>query len=278
MTVDPSLSENPPSQTLGSGSSSGIKKGSNVFRPGEFSIPIIPGGGGPFSVNAPYGPMAGKTTFEGIQVKALYNATDEEVSNILLGIDGTNPEGTPLSPTFRKGLKDILLSAGYLSKKDYIPSAEFGYADYAAMRELLKEANYLGGYNWREAVGIVTDRLATKGTGARTSTYTQYSLSRPEEAELIVDAALNNFLGRGATKEEKANLSKALRKYEQETPTVTTTTAGGTSTTSTTMTGPTTAGRQQAILGGFTEGQSREMSGVVNTELGNLFTTLLRNA
>jgi hypothetical protein len=265
----------PPEPGQPFGTSSGLKKNSNVFRPGATQVPaILPGGG---MVDAPYGPMLGTTTLQGAVFKALYDGTDEEVGKILAGVDDTG-DGTPLSPAFRRGLKDIMLQAGYLSKRDYIPSAEFGYADYSAMRELLKEANYLGGYNWREAVGIVQDRIAAKGTGARTSTYTQYSLSRPEEAELIVDAALNNFLGRGATKEEKANLSKALRKYEQETPTVTTTTAGGTSTTSTTMTGPTAAGRQQAILGGFTEGQSREMSGVVNTELGNLFTTLLRNA
>jgi hypothetical protein len=269
----------PPQPTSPYGTASGLKKGSNVFRPGATTVPsLIPGAGMP-GVNAPYGPVIGQTTIEGAVFKALYDGTDEEVGKILAGVDDTG-DGNPLTPTFRRGLKDILLAAGYLSKRDYVPTGEFGYADYSAMRDFLKEANYLGGYNWREALGIVTDRIASKGTGAaRTSTYTQYSISNEQDAELIVDAALNNFLGRGATREEKANLSKALRKYEQETPTVTTTTrTGGGDTVGTTTTGVSAEGRQQAILGGLTQGQQREMSGVVNTQLGNLFTDLLRNA
>jgi hypothetical protein len=54
MSINPNLSEDAPTDTTGFGSRSGIKKGSNVFRPGSFTIPIIPGGGGPFAVNAPY--------------------------------------------------------------------------------------------------------------------------------------------------------------------------------------------------------------------------------
>lgn len=269
----------PPAPTLpyGSSAASGIKKGTNVFRPGATTTgykPFAAAGAGP------YGPMVGvSATQVGLTFPALYDGTDEEVGKILAGVDDTG-DGTPLSPAFRRSLKDTLLAAGFLSKSDYVPSAEFGYADYSAMRQFLQNANYLGGYNWRDALGVVTDQLASKGTGAAggPSVYTQYSISRPEEAELIVDAALNNFLGRGATKEEKANLSKALRKYEQETPTVTTTTRGTGGTVSSTTTGVTAEGRQQAILSGFSQAQQREMSGVVNTQLGNLFTDLLRNA
>ena len=268
----------PPAPTLpyGSSTASGIKKGTNVFRPGATRTaftPFVAEGAGP------YGPMVGVRAGQqqvGLTFPALYDGTDDEVGKILAGVDDTG-DGTPLSPAFRRSLKDTLLAAGFLSKSDYVPSAEFGYADYSAMRQFLQNANYLGGYNWREALGVVTDQIASKGTGGA-STYTQYSISRPEEAELIVDAALNNFLGRGATKEEKANLSKALRKYEQETPTVTTTTRGTGGTVGTTTTGATTEGRQQAILGGFSQAQQREMNGVVNTKLGNLFTDLLRNA
>jgi hypothetical protein len=173
-----------------------------------------------------------------------------------------------------------MLAAGFLSKKDYIPSAEFGSADYAAMRDLLKEANYLGGYNWREAVGLISDQIAAKGSsgGSRTSTYTQYNLTNEDDAEIVVNAALNNFLGRGATKEEKATLSRALRKYEQQAPTVTTTTAGDGSTVSTTTSGASAAGRQEALLGALSDTQRREMSGVVNTQLGERFSEMLRNA
>lgn len=274
----PPLPTLPPAPTLpyGSSAASGIKKGTNVFRPGATTAGFAPF----FATGAgPYGPLVGvRQTEVGLTFPALYDGTDEEVGKILAGVDDTG-DGTPLSAAFRRSLKDTLLAAGFLSKSDYVPSAEFGYADYSAMRQFLQNANYLGGYNWRQALGVVTDQLASKGTGAGgTSTYTQYSISRPEEAELIVDAALNNFLGRGATKEEKANLSKALRKYEQETPTVTTTTRGAGGTVGTTTTGVTDAGRQQAILGGFSRAQEREMSGVVNTQLGNLFTDLLRNA
>jgi len=270
----------PPQPTDPYGSStSGLKRGSNVFRPGATVVPTLIPGGGQAGVNAPYGPMIGRTTVEGAMVQALYNATDEEVGQILAGVDETG-DGKPLSPTFRRGLKDILLAAGYLSKGDYVPSAEFGSADYAAMRDLLREANYLGGYNWRETVGILSDRIAEQGMagGRKTTTYTQYNLSNEEDAEIAVNAALNNFLGRGATKQEKATLAKALRKYEQETPTVTTTTAGGGSTVSTTTSGASAAGRQQALLGALSDTQRREMSGVVNTQLGELFTSLLRNA
>jgi len=257
----------PPEPTDIYGSSSGLKKGSNVFRPGSsLAITAIPG----------VSPAV--TRVEGAMVKALYDGTDEEVGLILAGAD--TAEGQPLSPTFRRGLKDILFAAGYLSKSDYIPSAQFGSADYTAMRELLKEANYLGGYDWRQAVGLISDRLAQQGTaaGSRTSTYTQYSLSNEEDAEIVVNAALNNFLGRGATKQEKATLAKALRKYEQETPTVTTTTAGGGTTVSNTTSGASAAGRQQAILESLSGTQRKEMRGVVNTQLGERFTELLRNA
>jgi len=212
-------------------------------------------------------------------VKALYNGTDEEVARILAGVDETN-DGKPLSATFRRGLKDILFAAGYLSKSDYVPSAQFGSADYAAMRELLQEANYLGGYNWRQAIGLISDQIAEQGMagGRKTSTYTQYSLSNEEDAEIAVNAALNNFLGRGATKQEKATLAKALRKYEQETPTVTTTTSGGGSTVSTSTSGASAAGRQQAILESLSQPQRKEMRAVVNTQLGERFSEMLRNA
>lgn len=260
--------------TFSSGGGSGLVKNSKVFRPGATTEGIrkleAPAG-------SPYGPMQAKVTMQGAVVNALYNATDEEVGRILAGVDGTG-DGTPLSPVFRRGLKDIMLAAGFLSKKDYIPSAEFGSADYAAMRDLLKEANYLGGYNWREAVGLISDQIAAKGTGARTSTYTQYNLTNEDDAEIVVNAALNNFLGRGATKEEKATLSRALRKYEQQAPTVTTTTAGDGSTVSTTTSGASAAGRQEALLGALSDTQRREMSGVVNTQLGERFSEMLRNA
>lgn len=273
---NPKPSEEPIITTTTSSSSSALKKGSNVFRPGAVQVPaILPGGG---MVNAPYGPMYTTATMPGgATFEAKYDVTDQEVYDILSGkADGVEP----LSSEFRKGLKSILVQANYLSKKDYVPSASFGYADISAMKDLLREANYLGGYSWREALGIITDRIAESGAGGgKTSTYTQYSISNEQDAEIIVDAALSNFLGRGATKSEKATLAKALKKYEQATPTVTTTTrTGGGDTVGTTVSGVSAEGRQQAILGGFSQAQQREMSGVVNTQLGNLFTDLLRNA
>jgi hypothetical protein len=269
-----------PTQPFGSAATGAIKKGSNVFRPGanvQVTSPNILSGAG---MGSPYGPIQAGTTTRtvGQAFKALYAGTDEEVGQILSGVDDAAGTGEPLSASFRRGLKDILLAGRYLSKSDYVPSAEFGNADYAAMREFLQEANYLGGYNWREALGIVTDRIASKGTGTGSSTYTQYSISNEQDAEIIVDAALSNFLGRGATRDEKANLSRALRKYEQGTPTVTTTTQGAGGSVSTTTSGVSAEGRQQAILGGFSESQRREMSGVVNTQLGDLFSSMLRNA
>lgn len=267
--------------TGGSNTTGAIKKGSNVFRPGanvQITSPNIISGA---RMGSPYGPipLGGSTTRTvGQLFKALYAGTDEEVGYILSGVDEAAGTGQPLSASFRRGLKDILLAGRYLSKSDYIPSAEFGNADYAAMREFLQEANYLGGYNWKEALGIVTDRIASKGTGTGSSTYTQYNISNEQDAEIIVDAALSNFLGRGATRDEKANLSRALRKYEQGTPTVTTTTQGAGGAVSTSTSGASAEGRQQAILGGFSEGQRREMSGVVNTQLGDLFSSMLRNA
>jgi hypothetical protein len=268
-----------PTQPFGSAATGAIKKGSNVFRPGanvQVTSPNILSGAG---MGSPYGPIQAGTTTRtvGQAFKALYAGTDEEVGQILSGVDDAGT-GEPLSASFRRGLKDILLAGRYLSKSDYVPSAEFGNADYAAMRQFLQEANYLGGYNWREALGIVTDRIASKGTGTGSSTYTQYSISNEQDAEIIVDAALSNFLGRGATRDEKANLSRALRKYEQGTPTVTTTTQGAGGSVSTTTSGVSAEGRQQAILGGFSESQRQEMSGVVNTQLGDLFSSMLRKA
>jgi hypothetical protein len=267
-----------PAQPFGTATTGAIKKGSNVFRPGANVTSYRPFAAG---AAGPYGPMVGVSAVKGgAEFKALYAGTDEEVGEILSGVDDAGT-GEPLSASFRRGLKDILLAGRYLSKSDYVPSAEFGSADYSAMRQFLQEANYLGGYNWKEALGIVTDRIASKGTGTGTgsSTYTQYSISNEQDAEIIVDAALSNFLGRGATKEEKSTLSKALRKYEQATPTVTTTTrTGAGDTVGTTTSGVSAEGRQQAIRGALSPGQEREMRGVFNTELGNLFTDLLRNA
>jgi hypothetical protein len=264
-----------PAQPFGTAATGAIKKGSNVFRPGANVTSYRPFAAG---AAGPYGPMVGVSAVKGgAEFKALYAGTDEEVGEILAGVDAAGA-GQPLSASFRRSLKDILLAGRYLSKSDYVPSAEFGSADYSAMREFLQEANYLGGYNWKEALGIVTDRIASKGTGTGSSTYTQYSISNEEDAEIIVDAALSNFLGRGATRDEKANLSRALRKYEQGTPTVTTTTQGAGGSVSTTTSGVSAEGRQQAILGGLSEGQRQEMSGVVNTQLGDLFSSMLRNA
>lgn len=279
MTVNSGLSSEAPKPTNPSGdyTSSTLKKGSNVFRPGAVKFPaILPGGG---MVNAPYGPMLGTGTAQGAFFPALYNGTDQEVFNILAGVDEETGTGQPLSPAFRKSLKQILVQGGYLSKSDYVPSASFGYADISAMKDLLRDANYRGGLTWKDTIAKVMDELEVKGAGGgpQTTTYTQYQISNPEEAEMIVDASLQSLIGRNATRQEKSVIAAALKKYEQANPTRTTTTRSGTSTVSTTTGGVTAEGRQEASLSAIPEATRQEAKGVINTQVGSLIIDMLRN-
>jgi hypothetical protein len=244
------------------GSAGSIKKGADVFRYNPNPPVFIPGAG-------PYGPMV---TGAGSQfVKAKYDATFTEVGKILSGTD-EDSDGTPLTPIARLRLKQALLDGKFLKKSDYVPSAEFGTADYNAMTDLLKEANFRGGYSWKDIQGKIEQESAAGGSSA--NTYTTYSITNKEDARLVVNKTMNGLLGRDATNDELKGLAQALREYESSTPSVSTRTG----TTTSTVSGVSAAGQEQAIGAGLSKELRQEARGVVNTQLGDLFSDLLRKA
>lgn len=65
------------------------------------------------------------------------------------------------------------------------------------------------------------------GGASGPSTTVQYNLSSESDAEMLVDSALNSYLGRQATEKERSKFWSVLNKAQMKNPTVTTTTPTG---------------------------------------------------
>lgn len=197
---------------------------------------------------------------------ALYSITPQEVYNIRYN-DKWNKDQ-------ENTIKAVLVLGGYLDKKDNIPNI-WNEASTKGFLNLLGDANNQGlTYNDMFKV-VMTQPEGARGGGR--STTTTFNISDPATARKLVNTTINAALGRDATKGELDNLSKALRSYERTSPSVSTYDSSGASTTITT-TGGSAAGREEAIRESMSKSQNREFRGVVDTQLGELFTNLLRNA
>lgn len=204
----------------------------------------------------------------GQQRVALYDVNPQTVYNIRYNDKWTKDQ--------ENTVKAVLVLGGYLDKKDNIPniwneSATRGFLD------LLGDANN-NGLTYNDMFKVVMSQPDIGQGGPRVNTTRSFTVSDPETARRVVNTTLNAVLGRDATKDELANFSKALRSYESANPSVTTTTSSDGSTTISTQQGASEAGRQQAILGSFNRQQKKELRGVVDTQLGEIFTQLLENA
>lgn len=201
------------------------------------------------------------------QRTALYEITPQSVYNIRYNDKWTkNQENL---------IKSILVAGRYMKADENIPniwneSATRGFLN------LLGDANNNGlTYNdmFRVIMASPEDTAANRSSTTRT-----FTISDPATARKLVNTTINSVLGRDATREELAKFASALKTYERGAPSVTTTTGGAGSTTVTSNIGASAAGREEAILGAMSKRQTKEFRGVVDTQLGELFTNLLEEA
>lgn len=197
---------------------------------------------------------------------ALYNINPQTVYNIRYNDKWTKEQ--------ENIIKGILIAGDYMSQKDNIPNI-WNEAATKGFLNLLGDANN-NGLTYNDMFRVIMTQ--PKEAGRQPAVTTQFSVSDPATARRVVNTTLNAVLGRDATEDEMANFSKALRSYERGTPTVTTTTVGPGGTTISTQQGASAAGQREAILSGFTKSQKKEFRGLVDTELGELFSQLLENA
>jgi hypothetical protein len=197
---------------------------------------------------------------------ALYDINPQTVYNIRYNDKWTKE--------LENNVKAVLVLGGYMTSKDNIPniwneSATKGFLN------LLGDANN-NGLTYNDMFKEVMSQPA--GAAGAPSVTRSFSISDPATARNVVNTTLNAVLGRDATRDEMDNFSKALRSYERSTPSVTTTTSAGGTTTMNTQKGVSAAGQQEAILGSMSKRQTKELRGVVDTQLGEMFADLLENA
>lgn len=140
------------------------------------------------------------------------------------------------TPADQRAIKAQLVQAGYLPKSNYqtrIWSAD----DTAAWKKLLEESN-ASAVSWNERLASMLDG-GTGGAGGAggpsTATYRTVNFSDPKTAKAAVQSSFRSLLGRDPSDAEYAQFTKALKKAEAASPTVSrvTTSSGGTSTTTT---------------------------------------------
>lgn len=202
------------------------------------------------------------------QRTALYEITPQSVYNIRYNDKWTkNQENL---------IKSILVAGKYMNANDNIPniwneSATKGFLD------LLGDANN-NGLTYNDMFRVIMASPEDTGVN-KTSTTRTFTISDPATARKLVNTTINSVLGRDATKEELAKFASALRTYEKGAPSVTTTSGSGTGSVSvTSQIGASAAGREEAILDAMSKRQTKEFRGVVDTQLGELFSNLLEEA
>lgn len=113
--------------------------------------------------------------------------------------------------------------------------------------------------------------------GAKTTSWTnrQLQLTNADDARVIIDSALSQYLGRNATEKERKAFLTALNAQEQAKPTIqkgtTTTGVGG----STSQTSKTTGGFSDAARAQFAEDWARAQEGAAEHEFANRGVKLL---
>lgn len=197
---------------------------------------------------------------------AIYDINPQSVYNIRYNDKWTKDQ--------ENTVKAVMVLGNYLDPKDNIPNI-WNEAATRGFLDLLGDANN-NGLTYNDMFKVIMSQ--PEGAAKAPSVTKTFSISDPATARKVVNTTINAVLGRDATEDELANFSKALRSYERGTPTVTTTTTGGGATTISTAQGVSAAGQREAILGSFSKRQEKEFRGVVDTQLGELFSNLLRNA
>lgn len=243
LTEEERLSENPPTggrtgTTSGSYTGYYAPKGTLIYTPGD----------------------AG-------QRQALYDINPQTVYNIRYNDRWTKDQ--------ENVVKAVLVAGGYMDKKDNIPNI-WNEASTRGFLDLLGDANN-NGLTYNDMFRVVMSQPEGEGKGGPAVTKS-FSISDPATARKVVTTTINAVLGRDATKDEMDVFSKALRSYERGTPSVTTVSKGDGSTVVNTQQGVSAAGQREAILNTFTKSQKKEFRGLVDTELGEMFSQLLENA
>lgn len=198
--------------------------------------------------------------------KAIYEINPQTVYNLRYNDKWTKEQ--------ENIIKGILIAGNYMSQKDNIPNI-WNEAATKGFMNLLGDANN-NGLTYNDMFRVIMTQ--PEGAAKAPSVTKTFSISDPATARKVVNTTINAVLGRDATEDEMANFSKALRSYERGTPTVTSTSSEGGVTSITTQQGQSAAGQQEAILGSFTKRQTKELRGVVDTQLGELFSQLLESA
>lgn len=203
----------------------------------------------------------------GQERKAIYEINPQSVYNIRY-----NDKWTKENENIVKG---ILVAGNYMDKKDNIPNI-WNEAATRGFLDLLGDANN-NGLTYNDMFRVIMSQPEGQGKGGPAVTKS-FSISDPATARKVVTTTINAVLGRDATKDEMEVFSKALRSYERGAPSVTTVSKGDGSTVVNTQQGVSAAGQREAILNTFTKSQKKEFRGLVDTELGEMFSQLLENA
>lgn len=146
-------------------------------------------------------------------------------------------------------------------------SADSGMTPWQIMEQMASDVN---------AGAVVPESTGTGAGGPRAFYNETVNLTNPEDAQILVQNALSQYLGRNATEQELAAFTKALRKEEQASPAIDQGVSGRGGTTRTTS-GGVSAAQAQEMAKDFAQSRPDYAEFQASTNLLDAFIGVLEN-